>query len=442
MRELVFALIDAYQRSAVETPAIADGSESVEDILNLPPTLLFTGIRGSGKSARLQSILLKARALGVPRQRTLYLDLADKRLLRADPAEVLPCIVDAFLERFPRARRDTMYFAFDNISHVEGWASFVSRLQDTYEVRIIAADACKSWIDGRSPLPRGAIVEEMHPASSAELSQTRWDHEILRATRSEGSAEEDGLRRYLELGGLTCASIDEDPHAHSALQRHLDAAIMGDVLRKAPHTNSALCEALCVRALDATASRLSVTKTSAEFKERGLATTRSTLSNILAQLEDAHLIHIVKDFNRAMSANARLPWTVFAGDHGLAQAFARKGSLDARRLASTVVYLNLRRREHLGEIFLYRTEKGEEAGFVCGNPRTSSAFSLTALCIDDRDPSQLARANARLRKALEETGLRKATLVTSSTEAKESAGTGKYINCIPLRSWLSDDRII
>lgn len=93
-------------------------------------------MRRSGKTYLLYQRIGEREHDGVERERMLYVNLEDERLLplRAESLHLFP---EALYRRSPRVQDELCFFLFDEVQKVPGWERFVRRLLDTERVQIV-----------------------------------------------------------------------------------------------------------------------------------------------------------------------------------------------------------------------------------------------------------------------------------------------------------------
>ena len=96
----------------------------------------MVGMRRSGKTWFLYQQIEERIASGIERDRLLYLNFEDERILPLAASD-LSRIPEAFYRRFPSHREHLCWFYFDEIQNVPGWETFVRRLLDSEKVALV-----------------------------------------------------------------------------------------------------------------------------------------------------------------------------------------------------------------------------------------------------------------------------------------------------------------
>lgn len=429
MRELARQLIDEHQhrRLLPSAPRLASHCTALPEPKQ--GILALTGMGGSGKTTLLLDHAAQLVSSGTPRERTLYADLADPRVLCASRKESpLPTLIDAFMERFPENRRAKTHLFLDNPGHIPNWQSFLKSLVDAYGMRITVADARRSWLDNAnsSGTNQGIVVYEVLPAGLSDL--------IVASNSAEPLDRAAKHQSFLHTGGLPAARTSDSPIA--TLQGTARNALSDIALRYSTNVPLDNLTAFFSYALGKTGRTLSLTKAQKELGEAGFRTTRSSLKNYLDSLEEAHLLYTLEDLRFAGADNPRSPRTVIAADHGMALSLNPLASMDTDALAMTLCYLDLRRKGHLGSVFTYRPKAGGPTMLACANPDSGNIFSLVGFATSDGNPKKEKAALQAISEAQRQTHARKATLLVKDEPTEHLKAQTSAIAITTLREWL------
>src|SRR6185369_1997086 len=132
LAELIDALIADFQER--DLPQVTPRALSLPGLPGKADVVI--GMRRSGKTWFLYQQIQERLASGVERERLLYLNFEDERLLPLAAAD-LGRIPEAFYRRFPASREQLCWFFFDEIQNVPGWETFIRRLLDTEKVALV-----------------------------------------------------------------------------------------------------------------------------------------------------------------------------------------------------------------------------------------------------------------------------------------------------------------
>src|SRR3989344_4114532 len=88
--------------------------------------ITLSGVRRSGKTYHLFSLMKRLKDKGLSPENILYLNFEDERL-RLTTSD-LDLILQAYRELYPNIDLAKCYFFFDEIQEIKGWEKFIDRL--------------------------------------------------------------------------------------------------------------------------------------------------------------------------------------------------------------------------------------------------------------------------------------------------------------------------
>jgi len=89
----------------------------------------LTGVRRSGKTFTFYQLIDELLQQGIDRQRILYVNFEDERLLPLTVAD-FSTILNAYYEMFPAYKEQQVFFFFDEIQNISQWEKFIRRIHD------------------------------------------------------------------------------------------------------------------------------------------------------------------------------------------------------------------------------------------------------------------------------------------------------------------------
>lgn len=395
---------------------------------------VVVGMRRSGKTWFLYQQIGELLARGIDRNRLLYLNFEDERLLPLSAPD-LSQIVDAFYRRFPASREQPCWFFFDEIQNVPGWEAFVRRLLDTEKLSLVLTGSSAKLLSREiaTSLRGRSLATEILPFSFAESLR----HEGLDVPASwppgakTRSLLEHRFERYLETGGFPeVQEIAEDLRIR-VLQEYVDVVIFRDVVERHGVENLQALRYLERSLLASPAGRFSVSKLYNDLKSQGVKVGKDTLHEYLAHLEDSFLLFTVPVSSSSVRVRQSNPRKCYPVDPALATAHSFRASEDLGHLLETAVYLELRRRgKSLGYV---TTRSGFEVDFLAEDSRGNR--ELIQVCADLEKPSTRQRELRALEEGLRENSCDKATVVTLREEGSTEI-EGRTIRIVPAWRWL------
>ncbi|MCB9878356.1 MAG: ATP-binding protein [Planctomycetes bacterium] len=325
------------------------------------------GMRRAGKTTFLKQCLAARAQEGVARERLVYFNFEDERLVGLD-AKNLGVILEEFYRAHPSLRHEhRVTFCFDEIQLVPGWERFVRRVLDSEEVEILISGSSAKMLSREvASSMRGRAVEALvTPFSFREFGRAAGlSPEVMplpsaRDTSGWTACFDD----YLRIGGFPeLSNKDLLPRRVELLQGYAEAVVFRDVAERHGVNNLVALRAFVRQLLRQPASMLSITKLHADFRSRGIAVAKQALLEWLGHLEDAFLLFtvpIAARSERQRQVNLR---KLYAVDHGLAAAFRVRSAQDLGHDLENVVACELLRRGC--ELAYVRTTSGHEVDFL------------------------------------------------------------------------------
>lgn len=391
-------------------------------------------MRRSGKTYFLYQQIGERLASGIDRQRCLYLNFEDERLLPLSAMD-LSRIPEAFYRRTPANREHLCWFYLDEIQNVPGWETFVRRLLDTEKIALILTGSSARLLSREiaTSLRGRSLSTEILPFSFAESLRhegmdlpTEWPP----GARAR-SLLENRLEQYLESGGFPeVQGISQDLRIR-VLQEYVDVVIFRDVVERHAVENLPALRYLERRLLSSPAGKFSVSKLFNDLKSQGMKVGKDSLYEYLGYLEDSFLLSTVTIASSSLRVRQVNPRKAYPIDPALSSAFSFRASGDVGHLLETVVYLELRRRGR--SVAYVTTSSGYEVDFLAEDSRGSR--ELIQVCANLEDPQTRQRELRALAEAMAETGCNQATLITLREESSVSLA-GQEARIVPAWRWL------
>ncbi len=366
------------------------------------------GMRRSGKTWLLFDHAARLVADGLPRDRILYLNFEDERLMPMQAAD-LHLVLDAFLARFPEHAGQECWLLFDEIQNVPGWDRWLRRLIDRGGLRIAVTGSSAKLLGTEiaTALRGRSLPTELLPYSFAEALRhegvalpKRWPPP--EATRA---LLKNRFRRFLDVGGFPEVQGLDEPTRRRVLQDYVDVALLRDVIERHGVGNPGALRWLVRRLLGSPGGAFTVNKAYGDLRSQGHTIAKDTVHAYVAWLEDAFLFLPVEAEAASERARAVRPRKIYAVDHALAGVTSVEGGGIGHRLEN-IVYVELRRRGY--QVRYVPTPHGYEVDFLAvrGDERR-----LVQVCAD-LGGEAFARELRAIEDALPALGMDHAEIVT------------------------------
>jgi len=428
-------------RSSVETtpPELTRRDLSLPALGSVRKAFCVIGMRRSGKSTFLHQCRADLLRAGRSPESLLYFDFEDERLGDLAVSD-LGLIPDLHARLYPQTVDGPVTYFFDEIQRVPEWERFARRLHDSGRAELFLSGSSARLLSREiATAMRGRSWElVLHPFSFAEFLR---HHNVPRPGRTDVPTEAEAARmdhhflEWLRRGGFPEVQSLTPQDARPLLQSYVDSVMLRDVIERHRVTSVVVLRQLLRRLLSAPCGRFSVAKFHADLKSRQIASSRDTLHELLAHLEDAFLVHAVPIATDSEKQRQLNPRKIYPVDTGLIAAYDRSPRANFGHLLESAVFTELQRRRM--DVAWVHTPGGFVVDFFARDP-LGGEFLLQA-CTDPDEPATLAREI----RALEDAAIvfpraRKLLLIAHSRLPKPAVPAGIEVRAT--WQWMMEDR--
>jgi uncharacterized protein len=427
--EVIDRLIDEFHERPLprlvpreQTPSLVAGKAAA-----------VVGMRRAGKTwfcYQYMDTLLKK---GVPKQRLLYVNFEDERLLPFR-AQDFSTILDTYYRKSPEFKDRRCYLFLDEVQRIEGWDKFVRRVLDTEDLEVWVTGSSSKLLSSEiaTSLRGRSLTTEIFPFSFREYLRF---HEV-----DPGSTKRFGARaraefqsmagRYLVEGGFPeVQGLDRDL-SRQVLQSYVDVVVLRDVIERHSVTNTATMRAMIRHLMSAPGTRFSVNKFYNSLRSQGVSSTKNNLYEYLDYLIEAFLVYAVPIHSDSEAVRRVNPQKLYVVDTGMLSSMSIRAHLDRGALLETLVYMHLRRRGAQVEYLV--TSDGHEVDFFV-TPSGRGERELIQVSWTLERPETRSREIDGLSEAMKELRVANGTVVTWLEEGSEGR-----IRIVPVWKWLLD----
>lgn len=329
------------------------------------------GMRRAGKTTFVHQLRRERIAAGLSPENLPYVGFEDERLRGLDGGD-LGFLEDEHARRFLKARdRGPIVWHFDEIQNVPGWESFVRRLLDSDRTEVVVAGSSAALLSREVATSlRGRAWEvRIFPFSFEEALRHRGEPVPAEASEFVGVTRTrlEGLfRHWLGTGGFPEAQGLDVGTRVRLLRDYVDIAVLRDVIERHRVRNPTALRWLVSQLLGAPAGLFSAEKFHRRMRAEGIAVSKDTVHELLAQLADCFLIRLL--WMESLSARQRMvnPRKAYPVDSGLIRAWERGGRDNRGHALETAVQTELERRGL--DVTYIRTPAGREVDFLARSP--------------------------------------------------------------------------
>ena len=370
------------------------------------------GMRRAGKTWFCYQKMHELLAEGIPKERLLYLNFEDERLLPF-AAPDFQLVLETYYRKFPAFKDKRCYLFLDEVQRIEGWDKFIRRVLDTEDLSICTTGSSSKLLSSEiaTSLRGRSLTTEIFPFSFKEFLGF---HKIpLESTERFGSRSratfQNMFGQYIHMGGFPEVQTLDDEVRRQVLRNYLDVVILRDVVERYSIGNTAALRALIKHIMSAPATRFSLNKFYNSLRSQGIASSKNNLYDFMEYLTDAFLAYQVPIHARSERVRRVNPQKIYVIDPALLEAMTYRITGDQGAVLENLVFMHFRRKGIRPEYYI--TKSGAEVDFVLA-PEGQRERELIQVCWDMHNPATKKREIHALSEAMRELGLKKGTIVT------------------------------
>lgn len=379
---------------------------------------VITGMRRTGKTSFAYQKMNQLLKDGIARDRILYLNFDDDRLVRFK-LEDCQTILDVYYGEFPDNRDQLCYFFFDEIQRVKGWESFIRRLIDREKVQIVLTGSSSTLLSKEiATTMRGrAIRSVIYPFSFEEflIHHKIFDTLPERLSDRDISKLRNALTHYFTIGGFPEVQDVDARALHLILQEYIDLVMFNDVVERHKVSNVQVLRFLLDAVFNNPAQKFSVNNFYTEMREQlKLKCAQSDLYDFLGFFEDAYIFFRVYIHSKSTKKRQVNPSKIYLIDVGLDRVAATDPDANKGHLLENMVCLQLLREGWQLEYYVTK-RGGKEVDFYAYHPE-AKAKKLIQVSYDIASKDTFEREMDALVIAGNETGITDRVIVTWDDE--------------------------
>lgn len=391
------------------------------------------GVRRSGKSYIMRSMVRNLIAGGVDGKNTLMVNFEDRRFSEFHP-KLLDEIYETYLEFLKPDEKPFLFL--DEIHNVPKWEKWVRTMHELGKAKIIISGSSSKLLAGElaTVLTGRHLDVSVFPLSFKEFLYFKNLEVKDRLDIVSKKIEVRGaFNEYFEFGGFPEVVLSSE-------KKQLLLTYFDDILTKDIEKRYKLKKSEKLRAL----ARFYLTNISNSITfnslKNSLDTTTNTIEKYSSYLEEANLVFFVKKFSFKVREQEKSPRKAYSIDAGLANSVGFKFSSNAGRIAENVVAIQLKknvREDPNTEVYYWKDFHGREVDFVVKEGTRIKQLIQVCYGMENLDAKQ--RETKALLKASKELKCSRLLIITEDMEGEEEA-KGKTIGYIPLWKWLLNNR--
>ncbi|GJM07479.1 MAG: ATPase [marine bacterium B5-7] len=322
------------------------------------------GMRRSGKTYTLYQQIHHLLDQGIAKERILFLDFEDDRLLPMTTKKMGE-LIDAFYSIYPENHQRKCYLFLDEVQVVENWHQVVRRIFKSKPIELVITGSSSKLLSTEinTSLRGRSLSAEVLPYS---FSEYRLAHHLQTPNAPFSQKADDiaqkQMRDFFERGGFPAVQNMSTHDWRETLQGYVDTVILKDIIERYAISNTVLLRYLTKTLITNAAAPFSVNKFFNDIKSQGYKVSRATISSYIGYIEDAFLIFRVPLYTESVRIQQTHLQKIYVVDNGLINAYSLSEKELYHKYLENQVYLDLRRQGKA--IYYYNTKQGYEVDFV------------------------------------------------------------------------------
>jgi hypothetical protein len=428
MKKLISQLVDDFHERHL--PDLIPRDKQFHEVKGKADVVI--GMRRAGKTWFCFQKIKELIAGGIEKERILYLNFEDDRLLDFN-VKNFQDIIDVYFGKYPEHRNVRCYFFFDELQRIDQWELFIRRMLDTENLQIFITGSSSKLLGSEiaTGLRGRSLTTEIYPFSFGEFLKF---HGIFSDTpKTFGMNTASKLRKavndYLEIGGFPEVQTLDRNLRIEVLQGYIDSVLLKDIIERYKVSNVYVLKHLVRHIMSAAGGQFSVNKFFNTMKSLAIKCTKNSLYEYLDHLTEAFLFYKVPIHSRSEKSRLINPVKIYTIDTGLLNAMTFRNAYNYGQLLETMVCMHLRRKGH--NVEYVNTRDGGETDFYARH-RISGMTQLIQVCWEMSDEKTFKRELNGLKRAMDELAHPTGTIITWDDETIIE----NRITVIPVWKWL------
>jgi len=430
-KELLGQLILDFHRGPFPPPGLIERDLQVSMEIPLKRAVAILGPRRAGKTYYQFSLVKKLIDNKVPKERILYINFEDPKLIDVSLGDSLE-LIEVFYEIYPENKKQKVWFFFDEIQNVANWEVFIRGILDKENAQVFISGSS-------SKLLSREISTSLRGRTLSFLLLTFSFSEILRAKNiqydkylcsEEKAMLANYLRDYFSYGGYPEAVLYPQERK-KILQDIIEVTIYRDLIERHKIRNTKVIKLMFNYLVKA--KEFSIHQFYNFLKSLNIQVSKNSLYNYLEFFNDAFIFFPLRKFSFSLKKLEQSIPKIYVVDNALIELIA--GDEKGKKLENLVFLSLLQKGFEPNRDFFYFSSNGGEVDFVI--KKGKKIVTLLQCCMDVSDYQTKGRELKSLLKASKTLACSDLKVITYDYQAEERIA-GKRIEFIPLWKWLLD----
>ena len=430
-KELLGQLILDFHKGPFPPPGLIERDLQVSVEIPLKRAISVLGPRRAGKTYYQFSLVKKLLENKVPKERILYVNFEDPKLIDLTLADAVE-LIEVFYEIYPENKKQKVWFFFDEIQNVPNWEIFIRGILDKENAQVFISGSSSKLLSREiSTSLRGRSLSFLLlPFSFSEILRAKNIKYDKYLSSEQKSLLANYLRDYFSYGGYPEAVLYPQERKR-ILQEIIEVTIYRDLIERHKIRNTKVIKLMFNYLVKA--KEFSVHQFYNFLKSLNIQVSKNSLYNYLEFFNDAFIFFPLKKFSYTLKNIEQSIPKIYVVDNALIELIA--GDEKGKKLENLIFLSLLQKGFQPNRDIFYFTSNGGEVDFVI--KKGKKILTLLQCCFDVNDYQTKERELKSLLKASKTLSCSDLKIITYDYQAEERIA-GKRIKFMPLWKWLLD----
>jgi uncharacterized protein len=433
-KEILSEMILDYQKNTL--PSLVErelqNSINLEIPLNRATTIL--GPRRSGKTYFLYSLIKKLIHTGIKKERTLYINFENPRLVALDLNDLVS-LLNTFYEIYPENKKQKIWLFLDEIQRIENWEIFIRDILEKSNAYVFISGSSSKLLSREIATSlRGRTLDYLIlPFSFKEYLRLKNINYQKYLSSEEKAKILNIFGNYFSWGGYPEILLYAQ-ESKKIINEIIEVTIFRDLMERYKIRNLKVIKLMFNYLVQGRA--FSIHKFYNYLKSLNIKVSKNSLYNYLEYFNDAYIFFPLRRFSYSLKNIEQSIPKIYSVDNGLIEAIVgeNKGSK-----LENLVFLSLLRKglKPNEEIFYYLSSNNEEVDFIIKKGRKISTLIQSSYALSEYQTKE--RETKSLIKASKELNCSNLFIISYNEEGEEII-KDKKIKYIPIWKWLLENQ--
>jgi uncharacterized protein len=387
---------------------------------------IISAIIGPRRVGKTSLMLIEAQKYN--KEETIFIDFEDNRLAGLKNEE----LDELFIAHEEITGKEAKYLFFDEIQSAPEWSKFIRRLHNTKKYFIFVTGSSSKLLSKEIATElRGRYISTLLlPLTFKEYLRFKgFDYKKTTEFTSKKGQLIKLLREYIAGGGFPATINKNQYEKRELIKTYFETIFYKDIIERHKIENSGLIEQIINYLIENNGELFSINNFHKILKNKGLETSKKTISQYLKYVEDTFFILTTEKFAYSSKVRIQNPKKVYLVDNSFQTMLSSNFSPnDGKKLESMVMN---QLAKTCDKVYYHKEKK--ECDFITKQNAKLSAIQV-CLILGDKNKKREVQG---LLDAMQTHKIKQGLILTLDQEDKLEEN-GKIIEIKPVWKWLLD----